>query len=455
MRKIKRHLPQHLHLVIATGIFLAILVLAAQIVGRHNRRLDLTRERLHSVSNDSIAVLYRMQRNPLWVRAFFAEEDPARHPLRVLLKEMATHHPQFHYEFYDPDRSPSEARRYRVETYRTTVVEYQGREEKLQEFSEEALTNALIRLAHPERQTLCFTAGHGEAALTDTERNGLAEWKQALEDHSYRLKEIQLLGRGIPTDCASVVVAGPHYELLPGEVDRLQKHLETGRGLLLLIDPMDPWTGKSFQKLVEPWGVRLGENVVVDKMSRVFGGDYLIPLVTEYADHPITKRFRVATFLPITRTVRMASEVPEGVEVTELARTTQGSWAETNLKKLEEGKADLEPETDLVGPVSVAAAVQIEEIPKGGRVVVVGDSDFVTNAYLKASGNKDFSLNLVQWLVKDDRWISIRAKRPRFEPLFLKKNQSVGVAIFTVVGLPLTALAAGSIGIWRRRRRSA
>lgn len=449
-----KHLPRQIHILIASAILLAILVLVHRIVARHNQRLDLTRERLYSISNETIAVLHRMQRDPLWVRAFFAEEDPVRRPLRILLKEMATHHFHFRYEFYDPDRSPTEARRYGVETYRTTVVEYQGRQERIQEFTEEALANALIRLAHPETQTLCFTTGHGEAALADTERTGLREWKQVLEDHQYRLKEIQLLGRGIPGGCTGVIVAGPHYELLPREVELLQKHPQAGKGLLLLIDPVDAGTGKSFGKLLEPFGVTLGEDVVVDKMSRVFGGDYLIPLVTQYADHAITQRFRVATFLPITRTVRMAAEVPEGIEVTELARTTPGSWAETNLKKLEEGEADLDPQTDLVGPVSVAAAVQIQEAPKGGRVVVVGDSDFLTNAYLKVSGNKDFSLNILQWLVKDDHWISIRPKKPRFEPLFFKENQSAGVAVFTMAGLPLTALLIGSVGIWVRRRNS-
>lgn len=446
--------PEQIHLMIASGIFLAILALAYQIVGRHNRRFDLTRERLHSVSGETIEVLKRMEREEIWVRAFFAEEDPVHRPLKILLKELATHHPHFHYEFYDPDRSPSEARRYRVDTYRTTVVEYQNRREKIQEFTEEALTNALIRLAHPETQTLCFTTGHGEAFLGDTERNGLAEWKQVLEDHPYKLKEIQGVGLGIPRDCMAVVLAGPHYELFPQEVDLLEKYIETGKGLFLLIDPMDPGTGKSFVKLVEPLGIRLGEDVVVDKMSRVFGGDSLTPLVTQYADHAITKRFRAATFFPVARTVRKTSPIPEGIEVTELARTLEGSWAETDLAKLENGEAALDSERDLVGPVSLAVALEIQQAPKRGRVVVVGDSDFLTNAYLKVSGNKDFSLNILQWLMKDDRWISIRPKTLRFQPLFLRKNQSVGVAAFTVAGLPLAALVVGSVGIWVRRRRS-
>ena len=451
----KKHWPQHLHILIASGIFLAILVLVFLIVARHNRRFDFTRDRVHSVSKETLEVLGRMSAGEIVLHAFFAEEDPARRNLSILLKEIATHHPRFHYEFYDPDRSPSEARKYRIDSYQTILIEYRKHEERIQNFTEEALTNALLRLAHPQRQTLCFTTGHGELALSDTERTGLSDWKQVLNNYQYETREIQLLAGGIPPDCDSVIVAGPHYELLPKELELLQKYPEGGKGLFLLIDPMDPGTGGSFNELVKPFGLTLGENVVVDKISRAFGGDYLVPLITQYAEHPITQKFRVATFLPIARTVRKLSDIPLGLKVTELAKTSPGSWAETDLQRLENGEAELDPEKDLVGPVSVAVASELQEALKGARVVVVGDSDFVTNAHLKVSGNKDFSLNILQWLVKDDRWIAIRAKEPHFEPLFLHLNQSVGVAVFALGALPFTALLIGSFGIVLRRRRCA
>jgi len=458
----KKHLPEQLHIAAASGIFLTILVLVYLIAGRHNRRIDLTRDKIHSVSVETVQVLSRMTEGEIVVRAFFAEEDPARREFRILLQEMATHHPRFRYEFYDPDRAPSEARRWHVDAYRTTVIQHRGREERLQDFTEEALTNALIRAAHPQKRTLCFTTGHGEAALSGEERSGLSEWRQVLEHHRYQLREIQILTEGIPQDCTSVVVAGPRYELLARELDLLQKYAETGRGLFLLIDPMDPGTGKSFQELVKPFGLKLGEDVVVDKVSRVLGGDYLVPLVAQYAEHPVTKRFRVATFLPVARSVRKTAQVPAGIDVTELARTTPGSWAETDLKKLENGEAKLDTETDLVGPVPLAAAVEIKEKSRvsgprgrGARLVVVGDSDFLTNAHLKVSGNRDFGLNVLEWLVRDDRWISIRARTPRFEPLFLKANESLGVAVFSVGVLPFGVLLGSSTAIRIRRKRSA
>jgi len=452
----KRYLFQHLHIAAAAGIFLAVLVLIYLIAARHNERLDFTRGKIHSLAPETVEVLKRLSGSEITIRAFFGEGDPARSDLAVLLKQMATHHPRFHYEFHNPDRSPSQTRKYRIDAYRTVLIEYEKREERIQNAGEETLANALIRLAHPEKQVLCFTTGHGETSLSDTERTGLSDWKRALADYHFETREIQLLaGTGqIPADCDGVIVAGPHYELLPKELDLLQKYPEEGKGLLLLIDPMDSGTGKSFDELARPFGLRLGEDVIVDKISRVFGGDYLTPLITQYAEHPVTEKFRAAAFLPIARTVKRISDVPFGLKVTELAHTHPGSWAETDLQKLEKGEAELDPEKDGMGPVPVAAASEVQEALKGARVVVVGDSDFLTNAHLNVSGNKDLALNILQWLVKDDRWIAIRTQEPRFEPLFLQRNQSVGAAVFAIGGLPFTALLVGSVGIFVRRRRS-
>ncbi len=450
----KRYWPQKFHILIASALFLGVLVFAYLIAGRFNRRVDLTQDKIHSIAPETLGALSRLAPDEVVIRSFFAHDDPQERDFEILLKDMATHHPRLQFHFYDPDRSPSEARRYQVDAYRTTLVEYQGRQERIGDISEESLTNAFIRLAHPQKQVLCFTSGHGEIDLSDSDRLGLSEWRGILENRQYTIKEVQILAGGIPDDCSALVIVGPHYELLPKELDLLQKFPETGKGLFLLIDPMDPGTGKSYDELLRPFGLKLGIDVIVDKTSRVFGGDYLVPLITQYADHPVTEKFRAATFLPIARTVRKMSSVPLGIKVTEIAFTTPGSWAETDLKTLENGQAKLDPEADLVGPVPVAAAVELQEGIKGSRVVVVGDSDFVTNTHLRVSGNKDFALNLLQWLVQDDRWIALRPREPRFEPLFLQLGQSAGVAAFTIGGIPFTALFVGSVGIWFRRRRS-
>ena len=217
----KKHWPAQLHILLASGIFLAALIFLYLIVGRHNRRIDLTRGKIYSLSEETLQVLKRIDTGEVKVHAFFAEEDPARGDYKILMKELATHPPHVQYEFLDPDRSPSEARRYGVDTYRTIVIQYQNHQERIKDLTEQGFTNALIRLAHPKKQTLCFTKGHGENNLGDKERSGLAGLKQLLGDHHYEVKETEILKEGVPEDCNAVVMAGPRYELLPRELETL------------------------------------------------------------------------------------------------------------------------------------------------------------------------------------------------------------------------------------------
>jgi hypothetical protein len=172
--------------------------------------------------------------------------------------------------------------------------------------------------------------------------------------------------------------------------------------------------------------------------------------------HPVTAHFEKPTFLPVTRSVQPSLETGE-LDVVPLALSSSGSWSETNLGQLEKGQAAFDAETDLSGPVPVAAAVEKKAAPGAflpSRLIVVGDSDFVTNAYLGLSGNSDLALNMIQWLARDERFIEIQPRQPEFKPLFLNAKQRFILLAITVALLPLGALAAGMIRAIARRQRA-
>ena len=100
--------------------------------------------------------------------------------------------------------------------------------------------------------------------------------------------------------------------------------------------------------------------------------------------------------------------------MTPLALTRDG-WAELNLTQT---PARFDADTDRPAPVSVAVAVErggasaIEMELRPTRMVVVGDSDFVSNGALQGGvgGNTDFLLNAVNWLVEREALMAISAK---------------------------------------------
>lgn len=446
-----RHFLIRSQLVFVSVILLVTLGMTMALVMRFNHRWDFTKEKIYSLSDSTRNLLKELEGSTIEALAFYPHEDAARAELEVFFKECQLLHPRFKYAFYDPDRQPRLAEQYHVKEFYTVIVRTENRQEKILSPSEEGFANALLRLANPRTIPICFVTGHGEAPLSHEGRNGLRFFRELLEGNNNSVHEIILARDKVPAICQVLVVAGPHRELDTEELNLLKDAFKQGKGIFFLLDPMDAGTGKSFQLFMKEFGVVLGQDVIVDKMSRMVGGDFLVPLVSQYlSEHPITAEFRLPTFFPVARSIQPSTDSAEGIEVMPLAMSGSGSWAETNLALLEEGKAAFEVEGDIMGPISLAVAAQQAE----GRMVVVGDSDFITNTYLNLSGNRILALNMIQWLAKDDRFIAVRARLPEFKPLFLTPTRQAVMLGATVAGLPLLFVLAGAIRLSARKKSS-
>jgi ABC-type uncharacterized transport system involved in gliding motility auxiliary subunit len=90
----------------------------------------------------------------------------------------------------------------------------------------------------------------------------------------------------------------------------------------------------------------------------------------------------------------------------------------------------------------------------GGRILLVGDADLITNRFLAASPeNLVFARNAVDWLARDESLIGIRAKQRQAPPLLYASIAARNRARYaTLVGVPLLLVLLGFFRLWRRRR---
>jgi ABC-type uncharacterized transport system involved in gliding motility auxiliary subunit len=84
-------------------------------------------------------------------------------------------------------------------------------------------------------------------------------------------------------------------------------------------------------------------------------------------------------------------------------------------------------------------------------MVVVGDSDFATNAMVHTLANGDLFLSAVQWLVEDQETVAIRPREPTNRPVVVSRQQGRALMVILVGLLPLAVLGAGALTWWRRR----
>jgi ABC-type uncharacterized transport system involved in gliding motility auxiliary subunit len=447
-----RTLRYGLNAAIAVILVFGVIGLVEALSYRHNARLDLTENRRHSLSPQTVQLL-RGLKTEVNAVGFFRSDQPGKRVAEDLFKQYARYAgPKLTWKVVDPDREPALARRYGIESYGTVVLETKTRSEKVTDAEEEKLTNGLLKLTREGKRTVYVLQGHGEAELGNTERPGFSEAKAAMEKANYDVKPLALARQGkVPDDTAVIVIPGPRTELFAPEVDALDGYLGKGGKLLLMVNPPFPQRVQddAVKKLAARYGIDLGDNLVVElsPIGRVFGIGPEIPIVQQYEPHPITRDLGgVTTLFPLTRTVTPVKTLPAGVNVQPLAKTSPDSWGENSRQEIESGQ--VKPDADEPkGPLPIAAVATKDKT----RLVVYGTSNVATNQFLNLQGNRDFFLNAVSWLAEEEDQISIRPKDTKQTPVFLSSQQAQAVFWLPVVILPGLALVGGVVALARRR----
>jgi len=458
------------NLLLVIVIVLAILGLANYFLSKHDYRVDFTAAKLHSLSDQSITVLKALKAD-IALKGFFREGNYGRAAMENLLKLYAYHSGHIKYEFIDPDKNPGLVKRYDVTQDGTTVIEAGDKESRITTTSEENLTNALIKATRAAKKVIYFLDGHGEETIDDTGDNGFSSVKGELEKLGYEVKKQTLaLSDRFPKDCALLIVAGPKKDPLPNEYETIRGYIKGGGRALFLVDPE---TQTLLPLLLADYGFKLENDIVVDTVSRLLGGDYFMPVVSEYETHPVTERFGYATFFPLARSVEVAEAKPEGATVTELAKTSPNSWSE---RELDQKEVKFDAAKDKQGPIGLAAVAEIPfkaetpvpaaanpgeaapaepaakpEAEKKARIAVVGDSDFVKNRYYGLSGNGNFFLNIANWLTEEADLIAIQPKTQTPRTVQMTPAQGRLLFLVSIVILPLAVLLLG-FSVWARRR---
>lgn len=465
-----------LNVALMTMLVLGIIGLVEVMSAKYNTRFDLTAEKRYTLADQTKKMVAGLTKD-VRVTAFFRADQAERRPAEDLLRQYADLSPRFRFEAVDPDRNPGMAKRYGIVTYGTTILATEDKEEKIADVDEEHLTNGLVRLLSEETRTIYFLKGHGENELEDGSRNGYQQAKEAIEKANYQVKELLLLReREVPQDASTLVISGPKRDLAESELQALQAFIERGGKLLI---QLDPYAAPSLQAFVGRYGIMVGDDVIVDQYARVMGGDYLMPVVSTYYPHAITRNFTLASLFPFARSVDVSKKLPPGVTVQKLMETGPGSWAETNKGELDRGQLNFEKGQDRKGPVSIGAIaiVQVEQVTAGvqaeretagegdkaqetrkqsgvARLVVYGNSAFASNSFLNFSGNRDLFLNSISWLAEDEEMISIRPREAKSTPIILTAAQGRLVFWLLVVVVPAMILVSGtSVVLGRKRSR--
>jgi ABC-2 type transport system permease protein len=486
--------------VLGTALVTVIIVLVNFISARRYERFDLTRDSLFTLSGRTEEVLKKLGR-PVDVYLFMSAGEPNFQEMRELLSRYQAKSQNLHAHFIDPDREPTRFRTI-AEKYGVRVgLQENGQTEaelaalvtsgdkrwsitrddlvdfdydslgegssgpKVNVKTEQALTGALVQVTSGRPTKVCVTEGHGEWPIEGQERSLVAAQLE-LKRENIVVETLSTRGKvELPATCDALFIVGPAKAFAPEESAALEKYVKAGGNVLVTLDPVlsgEQLLDTGLESFATSLGVRIDRNVVVE-----LDAEHLLspsPIeqfaVTGFSDHPVMRPL-VGLGAPVVMLLARSFTVSEGSEAEPLMKSSDKAYGESQLGQLTAGDDLKAGDGDVKGPVTLAVAVDTRPEKEGeggaprtgGRVVFVGDSEWLTPGLLTQPqvANVDLLASLTGFLTERKELVSIAPRKINAQAILVTEDGLTGIFLRTVVLMPLAALIFG-LGIWWQRR---
>ena len=340
------------------------------------------------------------------------------------------------------------------------------------------LLSAIVKMTTEKRPGVGFLTGFGSQGPET-----FPSFASALSER-YDIQTIDLSVDTVPAVSRDsldiVVVAGPQQPIRGPALETIQSFIGAGGAALFLIDkhqvspdsPMMYPVVTGLEEFLRARGIETDAGVILDHTSNALismGQQGFSTVVRRYPLWPITVK---GDAHPTTRDLNSLSPAwATALTVTDSAVSKLWVTTEAGAVQAAGGiimpDALLNPNPDDFQVVTLAAALDPAAAGNGessaagdgsameGRMVVVGDVDFLQDQFLQANPqNLAFTLNSIDWLAQDEALIGIRSKL-RTPPVmaFTSEFQRGALKWGNLVGVPLLFVTVGITRVAGRRKR--
>lgn len=483
-----------LHLGLQAVLFLTFFAGLNYVASDHFSRFDLTKYHSYSLSPETLSYLHLDR--PVQIVATF--NDPAENPeVRGLLREFgyATansydpktgHDGRITTDYLDVYQNRAKAEKYGVaqpnvivlicgDRRRTLLIDdlYHKKNKERDTFlGEQVLTGAILDVSNPTRQRIDFLVGHSELRPEEPDaRIGLSALRDQLKVRNFEVETIDLsTTRKINPDAALVVCVAPQTKFTAQEQELLRQYLGTAAGrVILMLAPGISAVNLGLDDLLLDWGVLVDDDLICDTGNQNMTEDRDLLIYSFRKGHPITQSlFDQGAWLRFgfTRSVRPdpGRSAGNGLNTVTLAATSKTAWGEVSYRLGQVPRptnpGNIHPlrgmdPPDCLGVVVASERVAVRDnLPysvRGGRLVVFGTGDLVSNTRIAFNGNFNIFLGAVNWSVDRDNQLNIPARPIERFGLSLSADNLLKLRYALLLALPAAAALLGLLVYWTRR----
>ncbi len=458
-------------------LLVAIIGMLGWLSQRHNQWWDWSGNQGNSLATDSIQLVSQLQ-EPLTFELFASPSGQSRIKNLALLKRYQRQQPErINIEVIDPAQQPEYSRDKNITIDGEVVLHYGIRQINIKQVTESAISDSLFGLLRKQQRNVLFLTGHGERKPQGQANHDYQQFSRQLNAKGIEFQTHSLLEDGpLEKDIQLLVIADPRVPLLANEQQILIDYISAGGNLLWLSNPQNQPSADTLTtttrrdglgKLALQFGIDFLPGVIVDATTQHFGiDDPTISLVTQYPqNHPLTQGFEVLSLFPKSAALEF-TDTGNNWQTQPILQSPAQSWTEVGPI---EGNIGFDGDQgERAGPLNIAfsltrpppAAAPTSGPPTAPsetsnsqqRIIIIADSDFISNSYLGNSGNLELGLRIVNWLLEDDTLLEIPPRQAADTQLNLSPNAQILIGSVFLFFLPLGLLISGLL-IWRRRQR--
>lgn len=291
----------------------------------------------------------------------------------------------------------------------------------------------------------------------------------------YNVSEFDLSGE-IPDGINTLIIVGAKDKFNEEQIKKIDKFVAHGGSLLVAIDGVvvgDSLSTSSndlgLERIFDGYGVKLNHDLVLDPVSGMasftqgfmsFSTSYPFwPMITKEGFDKDNSTVSMLEGLVLGWASSIDVREEEGRDISFIAKTSSRAWIQPNNFDLnpqqmfapsgKQGKSNLA--VSVFGKYK--SAFDSESVEKG-RLIVVGDSDFVHDNFVRMyPDNVVFFQNLVDSLSLENDLINIRSKGISERPIKELSDGTKAVIRYTnVFGVTILVIAFGLLRYYLRKR---
>jgi len=451
-----------------TALVVAVLVVLNLVVSSFDWRIDLTANKLFSLSTQSQQLMQQLDKD-VTIYALY-RTGRQNQTVSEVINQYVKASDRIKFEIIDPLLNPMFVEKYKggnvtpdlgsvivasgekfrvlqptdFVNYTYSYYSYQPVVESIA--IEQQLTSAIMYVTNDQDPVLYRLVGHNELSLTPN-------FADLVKRENYRVEDLDLLKvDAVPEDTAAILMLSPTKDLTEDEDQKLREYLKNGGRVVLFIGYAQT-PRPVLEELLASYGLRVENRIVVEgSASSILTGNpfYLIP---NYKTHALTNPM-VSTgsllILPGTLPITILQARRSTLKIDPLLVSSSYSWS----KGFDAQIFDWE-ENDPIGPFNVAVAVTDGEEygPKPAKLIVISTVKMLEDQFDQFSrgANSDFIINCINWLHEAQQSITVRPKPLKDTYLSITYMQQLILAGAFVVVLPVLVFLTGFV-VWKRRR---